>query len=159
VPLEEAIRFNLTPEWVTSRWPRVTSVIGDSEHLGLRVALVSGTQPDDVAGSLTYYFDQQHQLQRITLSGVSGDQTRLVGMATGHFGLRPTQTKDRGLYLGGDKNTPTSSLRVSDLPVVRSEATHARVQIALDLRRADVAQLKTEEERPDKILPSSYRRW
>lgn len=159
VPLEEAIRFNVTPEWVTARWPRVTSVTGDSSHLGLRVALVSGTEPTDVAGSLTYYFDQEHQLQRITLLGVSGDESRLVGLACRHFGLRPTQTLERGLYYGGNEKTPTSSLRVANLPVVKAESTHARVQVALDLKRADVAKLKTDDERPEKILPGTYRRW
>jgi hypothetical protein len=159
VPLEEAIRFNLTPEWVTSRWPRVTAVTGDTSHLGLRVSLVSGTEPTDVAGSLTYYFDQEHQLQRLTLLGVTGDDSRLVALACGQFGMRPTQTLERGLYYGGDVNEPTSSLRVANLPVVKAEAATARVQVALDLKRTDVAKFKTVEQRPDKILPETYRRW
>ena len=159
VPLEEALRFDATPEWVTGRWPQVTSVIGDSDHLGLRVMLVSGTSPTDVAGSLTYYFNQQHQLQRITLYGVTGDPSRLVELAVGKFGLRPTETKELGLYYGGDANVPTSSLKVAALPVVRPEAPLARVQVTLDLKRIDVAKIKSDEEQPAKVLPSSYRRW
>lgn len=159
VPLEEALRFDANPEWVTGRWPQVTSVIGDSDHLGLRVMLVSGTSPTDVAGSLTYYFNQQHQLQRITLYGVTGDPSRLVELAVGKFGLRPTETKELGLYYGGDANVPTSSLKVAALPVVRPEAPLARVQVMLDLKRADVAKIKSDEEQPAKVLPSSYRRW
>jgi hypothetical protein len=159
VPLEEAIRFSVTPEWVTTRWPRVTSVTGDTSHLGLRVPLVSGTEASDVAGSLTYYFDQQHQLQRLTLLGVTGDESRLVALACGQFGLRPTQTLERGLYYGGDVNEPTSSLRVANLPVVKAESATARVQVALDLRRADVAKFKQPADREEKILPESYRRW
>jgi hypothetical protein len=159
VPLEEALRFDATPEWVTGRWPQVTSVIGDSDHLGLRVMLVSGTSPTDVAGSLTYYFNQQHQLQRITLYGVTGDPSRLVELAVGKFGLRPTETKELGLYYGGDANVPTSSLKVAALPVVRPEAPLARVQVTLDLKRTDVAKIKSDEEQPAKVLPSSYRRW
>jgi Family of unknown function (DUF6690) len=159
VPLEEALRFDVTPEWVAGRWPQVTSVIGDSEHLGLRVMLVSGTTPADVAGSLTYYFNQQHQLQRITLYGVTGDQAKLVDFSVGKFGLRPTQTKELGLYYGGDLNAPTSSLKVAALPVVRPEAPLARVQVLLDLVRTDAAQIKPDEEQPAKVLPSSYRRW
>ena len=159
VPLEEAIRFNATPEWVTARWPRVTAVTGDASHLGLRVALVSGTEPTDVAGSLTYYFDQEHQLMRITLLGVTGDESRLVALACGQYGLRPTQTLERGLYYGGDVNVPTSFLRVANLPVIKAESTTARVQVALDLKRADVAKFKPESERSEKILPETYRRW
>ncbi|MEX2174630.1 MAG: DUF6690 family protein [Pirellulaceae bacterium] len=158
VPLEEAMRFDVTPEWVTQRWPRVSSIRSADKLAGLRVALVSGTQPTDVAGSLTYYFDEQHRVQRITLGGVAGDDSRLVALACGHFGLRPTQTLERGLYYGGDEQSPTSLLRVSHLPVVRAES-QARFQISLDLKRADVAQLKSDAERPQKILPATYRRW
>jgi hypothetical protein len=159
VPIEEALRFDVAPEWVTGRWPHVTSVIGDSEHLGLRVVLVSGTTPTDVAGSLTYYFNQQHQLQRITLYGVTGDPSRLVNYTVGKFSLRPTQTKELGLYYGGDLNEPTSLLKLTAVPEIRPEAPLARVQVTLDLKRTDIAKVKSEEEQPAKVLPSSYRRW
>src|SRR5262245_61109 len=49
VPLEEALRFDLSPEWITAHWPHVTAVAGDIQHLGLRVAYVSGTHPSDLA--------------------------------------------------------------------------------------------------------------
>lgn len=159
VPLAEAIRFDVTPEWVTSRWPRITTIAGDPTHLGLRVTLVSGTGPSDVAGSLTYYFDQKHALQRITLLGVTGDESQLVQLAVGHFGLRPTETIDRGLYYGGDVNEPTSSLRVVNSPVITAEAPNARVQVSLDLQRSDVAKIKPATAEPGKILPTNYRRW
>jgi hypothetical protein len=159
VPLEEALRLDVTPEWVTGRFVPVTSVIGDSEQLGLRVMLVSGTTPTDVAGSLTYYFDQQHQVERITLHAVTGDHSRLAGLVVSKFGLRPTQTKELGLYYGGDLNVPTSSLKVAALPIVRPDAPLAKAQVTLDLNRTDVARIKPEAELPAKLLPSSYRRW
>lgn len=159
VPLEEAIRFDATAEWVTQRFARVSTVAGEDNELGLRVILVSGTELSDVAGSLTYYFDPQQQVQRITLAGVTGDDSRLAALATQKFGLRPTETTDRGLYYGGDVNVPTSSLRVKTLPVVTAEAPYARVQVELDIRRGDVAKIKPEAERPTKVLPPAYRRW
>jgi len=160
VPLEESIRFDVTPEWVTGRWPQVTSVIDDSEHLGLRVMLVSGTSPSDVAGALTYYFDQQHQVQRITLNGVTGEPSRLANYIVGKFGLRPTQTQDLGLYYyGGDISVPTSMLKLAALPIVRPEAPLARVQVTLDLKRTDLAKIKSQAEQSEKILSTSYRRW
>jgi hypothetical protein len=159
VPLEEAIRFDVTPQWVTERFTRVSTVAGEANELGLRVILVSGTELSDVAGSLTYYFDSQQHVQRITLAGVTGDDSRLAGLATQKFGMRATETSDRGLYYGGDLNVPTSSLRVKTLPVVTAEAPYARVQVDLDIRRGDVAKVKPEAERPAKVLPSAYRRW
>src|SRR5262245_51668880 len=50
VTIEQAFRFDLTPSWVSSRWPRVSTVLGEPEQLGMRVALVSGTRLDDIAG-------------------------------------------------------------------------------------------------------------
>jgi hypothetical protein len=159
VPLEEAIRFDVTPEWVTSRFTQVSSIVGDSEHVGLRVLLVSGATPTDVAGSLTFHFNQQQQVQRITLHGVTGDHSRLGELVVHKFGLRPTQTTNLAQYYGGDLNVPTSSLAVTALPIVRPEAPLARAAVALDLRRGDVAKVPAEQQQRGKILPSSYRRW
>lgn len=156
VPLEEALSFNLTPEYVAARWPRVSTVLGDPGSMGLRVALVSGTRPDDVAGSLTYYFDDRHRLKRITLVGVTGDETRLVRFAMTRFGLQPVASLAAGLYAAGDPAKPTSRLEVKHLPVVRGEATNARAEVALDVVRADV--LESPDDRED-YVPGSYRRW
>ena len=156
VSLEEALNFNLTPEYVAARWPRVSTVLGDAGSMGLRVALVSGTRPDDVAGSLTYYFDDRHRLKRITLVGITGDETRLVRFAMARFGLRPVASLAAGMYSAGDPAKPTSKLEVKHLPVVRAEATNARVEVALDIVRADV--LESPDDRQD-FVPGAYRRW
>ena len=92
VALEEAFRFDATPQWVTSRWPRVSTVLGEPNQLGMRVALASGTRPDDVAGSLTYYFDDHHQLQRITFYGVTGDEQRLLAFLVHAYRLKTAPT-------------------------------------------------------------------
>ncbi|HEY2882112.1 MAG TPA: DUF6690 family protein, partial [Pirellulales bacterium] len=56
VEMAEVFRFDVTPNWVLARWPRVSAGISDDTLHGLRVAWISGMRPDDVAGSLTYYF-------------------------------------------------------------------------------------------------------
>ena len=159
VPLEEALRFDATPEWVAARWPQASSVTADTEHLGLRVALVSGTHPTDVAGSLTYYFDRRHVLQRITLLGATDDDSLLVAIACQQLGMRPTQTLDRGLYYGGDLNQPTSCLRVRHMPAGGASPQTAQLEIALELNRADVPSVRSWAGAPGKILPGNYRRW
>ena len=45
---------------------------------GYRVAYVSGTAETDIAGSLSYYFDNTHRLRRIAFNGTTGDARRLV---------------------------------------------------------------------------------
>src|SRR5262245_22553484 len=97
--IEEIFRFDIRPQWVTSHWPRVSTVAGNGKQLGMRVAVVTGTQPDDVAGSLTYYFDEHHQLQRITFSGLTGDARRLLAAVVTPNGLKSQPTTDAAYYV------------------------------------------------------------
>ena len=157
VALEEAFRFDATPQWVTSRWPRVSTVLGEPKQLGMRVALASGTRPDDVAGSLTYYFDDHHQLQRITFLGVTGDEQRLLGFLVPAYRLKTTPTTGVARYIAGPLDKPTSSVTVRHLPVVRADAQLARAEIAVDLTRGDV--VNASPVRDVAPLPTTYRRW
>src|SRR5262249_24941689 len=86
--IEQAFRFDITPPGVASRWPKASTVAGDPKQLGMRVALVTGTQPADVAGSLTYFFDEHHQLQRITFTGLTADPRRLLATVVTPNGLK-----------------------------------------------------------------------
>jgi hypothetical protein len=158
--LEEAFRFDITPHWVTSRWPRVSTVLGEPQQLGMRVPLVSGTRPDDIAGSLTYYFDEHHRLQRITFYGMTGDEQRLLGMLAGSYRLKSFPTTDVARYIAGHPDRPTSSVTVRHLPVVRADALHARVELAVDLRRSAASAARGGTDDPETVpLPQSYRPW
>jgi hypothetical protein len=160
VPIEQAFRFDLTPQWVASRWPRVSTVLGKPKQLGMRVALVSGTRDDDIAGSLTYYFDEHHQLQRITFTGLTNDPRRLLGLLVPAGGLQSQPTTGVVHYIAGDVKRPTSQIGARHLPIVAHSSPGPRVEVAADLSRADFASshaaaMPTE----GKVLPSSYRRW
>jgi hypothetical protein len=56
VDMKDSLRFNVTPDWVIMRWPRVTSGLPHENLHGMRVTLITGVMPDDLAGALTYYF-------------------------------------------------------------------------------------------------------
>ncbi len=135
VSLEEALRLDISPVWVTSRWSRVSTVLGETDQMGLRVALVTGTQPADVAGSLTYYFDQRHQLQRITFTGLTGDESRIITHLMQQFNLRPVPTIAAGLYQAPAGPGKVSQAQVNHLPVVRTSAANARVELMVELNR------------------------
>src|SRR4051812_35453493 len=49
VTIEQAFRFDVSPDWIAAHWPRVSTAVGDPKQLGMRVALITGTRPDDVA--------------------------------------------------------------------------------------------------------------
>ena len=71
--LGEVINFGATPSWIMTRWPRVTVGLAELDMQGYRVPLVTGTKYDDLAGSLTYYFDQDQRVKLIHFRGTTGD--------------------------------------------------------------------------------------
>jgi len=160
VGVEEAFRFEIQPTWVLARFPSVSTVAGDPKQLGMRVALVTGTRPEDLAGSLTYYFNEHHQLQRITFTGRTGDARRLLAAVVPMHGLKSLPTTGAALYVAGDAKKPTSQVAVNYLPITPAEA-NARLDVAVDLKRADVVgwEKKQVDLGEPKLLPPSFRRW
>jgi len=161
-PIEQVFRFDWTPQWVASRWPRVSTVAGsDPEQLGMRVVLVTGTQPDDIAGSLTYYFDRHHQMQRITFTGLTRDPRRLLASVVTPYRLKSQPTTDAAYYLGGDPKDPTSEVIVRHMPVLVADLGMANAEVEVDLSRGDSfsSGKRDEEEGAGKILSSIFRRW
>lgn len=133
----EVLRFDLTPSSLTQRWPRVTTSLHDLSLQGYRVPLVTGTKPDDLAGSLTYYFNYQRQLQRITFSGTTGDYRRLLKLLTGYYGFvnRPTNTPNVILFEVPVSGPAASYLWIQPVDVVRADQPLNQFQLTLVLER------------------------
>lgn len=132
---EEAFRFDVSPRWVLQRWSRVSTIHTERGLEGLRAALVTGTELDDIAGSITYYFDKQKQLRRIAFRGHTGDERQLVGLVTSQFNLQPEPALGAGFYVTRWNGKATSLLRVSHAPVVRAQRPHERLQVMLEINR------------------------
>jgi hypothetical protein len=126
VPLYEALRTDASPQWVVSRWPRVATVVGELEWSGMRVPLLTGKEPGDLVGSLTYYFDGGQKLRRISLEGYTGDERTLVALAMQNFGLQPEGSLSGGLYVSRWNRQVMSALAVQYAPVVHADSPHRR---------------------------------
>lgn len=135
--LWEIFRFDAPPSWVMARWKRVTTITSERELRGLRVPLMTGTHMDDLAGSLTYYFDRNQKIQRITFEGVTGDESRLVQLVSEQYGLRPVPSLQAGLYLGQTRSKITAAMRISNPPVVNSKEPLKRMEVTLEINRPD----------------------
>jgi hypothetical protein len=135
VDLAEAIRFDVTTAWLFRRWPRVTAGLPEGDLQGYRVPLVSGTREEDVAGSLTYYFNARQVCQKITLVGATGDPRKITAEVVGRFGLRRQTSGDAGLHLYQTRwnGKPVSELKVRAVPVVKSSEPFSRFEINLVL--------------------------
>jgi hypothetical protein len=137
--LPSVLRFDVSPQWVTQRWDRVSTVHTLTHLNGLRVPLVTGTETDDLAGSLTYYFDTQKRVQRIDFHGHTGDERRVVAVCADQFGLRAEPTLGAGMYVARWNARPTSVLRISFAPVIRADDPHRRLEVALQINRPSAA--------------------
>jgi hypothetical protein len=137
--LAEVLRFDVSPEWVLSRWARVSTAAGGAALQGFRVPLVTGTAADDLAGSLTYYFDARSQVQRLTFVGTTGDPSKLVAVAASRFGFVPYVSSDPAvqLYQIRWNGQPTSELRIRPSQVVRTDAPYQRYEIDLEINHPD----------------------
>jgi hypothetical protein len=131
----EVLRFDISPPWVTGRWPRVTTVLAEQGLEGLRVPLVTGMNVDDLAGSLTYYFDRYHRVQRLAFDGYTGDERRLLSLIVQHYGLQPEPTLDAAMYVARWNGKPSSVVRISRAPIITHDSPHSQLHVMLELNR------------------------
>ncbi len=116
--LREVLRFDISPDWVTQRFSRVSTVLAELNLDGLRVPLVTGTGAGDLAGSISYYFDRQSRLQRVMLHGFTGDVTSVVNTMTQYYGLQLEPSLDAGVYTRRWNGRPVHFLRITRAPIV-----------------------------------------
>ncbi len=128
----EYLRFDIDRDWITTRWPQVSTVPGEDNLTGLRVPLVSGPRPQDLHGSLTYYFDGKQQVQRIGFRGWTGDAGQLVSFVTG-LGMQESSSSGVGLYTVKIWGKPKGVLRLDNPPVLRNDAPTERLMLLLEL--------------------------
>lgn len=133
ISLADLLRFDITPEWILSNWSRVTTVLADPQLHGMRVAFMTGTELASLAGTLTYYYDQNRQLRRITLQAYTGDVEPLVSYLRQFYGLQSAPQYGANVWVAAGNDTPLHLLRVQYLPVVRGDAPRARYQVFVEL--------------------------
>ena len=142
--LDEVFNFNIDKSWVLSRWPRVFTGLQEADPKrkgyvlqGYRVPLVTGVEIDDLAGSLTYYFNHLQQPQRITFEGSTGDAGRLVKMLVRKYDFRAEKSNDPAKHVCRSYRFGhlPSEIQIHESRRQRSTAPHTRYNVALVLER------------------------
>jgi hypothetical protein len=135
--LADLLRFDVDPRWVNATWPRVSTVTAENHMMGLRVPVATGTNPTDISGALTYYFDRNHHVQRITLDGVVGDERMIADYVGQVYGLRQEQALEAGIYVTAQRRTIHNVMRVSFAPVLDVEQPLRQRSVWLELNRPE----------------------
>jgi hypothetical protein len=136
--LSEVLRFDVTVEWVMQRWPRVTTGLPYLQLQGYRVPLVTGTAVADVAGSLTYYFNAQQRVERITFHGATGNPSALITILNGQYHFVRRLTNDPGLVLYETvdaSNRPAGTAKIRSAKVLKADRPYSRFEVDLMMDR------------------------
>lgn len=157
--LYEVIRFDISPRWISERWSRVSTVTADLDLEGVRVPLVTGPRADDLAGSLTYYFDKRHTVQRVTFHGTTGDERRLVTTLCSVYGFREQPSVGGSLFVVMNSGKPISVMRTTHAPVVRANLPNAQREVMLEINRPDTFAGLSPEMRQVLEHDAHIRRW
>ena len=137
----DIINMNITPKWITQRWARVSKNIQSGPWQGCRVPIVTGEKTNDLAGALTYYFDNQQQLQRIAFRGTTGEPQRIITMLQQEFHLTKRPTSLTGLYIKSQNRRPVSVLMITRLPHAATQndaARYSQYTIQFELNRPSI---------------------
>lgn len=134
--IQEVLRFNVTKEWVYQNWDRKSTGLGDPQLFGIRVALVTGTQRTDLAGSLTYLFDAQGQVQHISFRGRTADTTPLVQFLTQTYQFQQMEAPaGEQLYQVRSGSSVYSELRTRPESVLLEATPQGSIGVVLELGR------------------------
>ncbi len=134
ISLPNAIRLDVTPEWIAQNWARVSTQLADPDYYGVRVPLVTGTELHDVAGSLSLYFNEERRLERLMFYGYTGDTQPLVALIEQRFGMRRyATTANAGLYLGFYGPDPVAVMWVDDNQLQEANQPQSRYRVQLEL--------------------------
>ncbi len=138
MPLTTLLRWDITKEWVYRNWNRKTTGLAEVGLYGVRVPIVTGTQATDIAGTLSYYFDVNGQLQKIRLHGTTADTRPLLQIATAYYGMQrraPASAGDQ-LYQANEGKQVRSELSTKPSRVLWSTQPHSSFKIDMELNRA-----------------------
>lgn len=130
--MDEFLRFDVSPDWIKNRWPRVSTFPTENNLTGMRVPLVSGPRPQDIHGSLTYFIDSNQQVQRIGFRGRTGDASDLVNFVQ-QQGYKRQKSNGAGLFTKKSWGRTKGALRLDHPPVTQKELPNEKLIVLFEI--------------------------
>jgi hypothetical protein len=132
----QVIRFDVTKEWVYQNWDRKSTGPTDVGLFSVRVPLAMAPRMSALAGSLTYYFNAQGQVEHISFRGRTGDTTDLVRLVTTYYGLQRVEAPTgEQVYQSRYDGQVQSELRTRPDPILNSNLPFQSIAVELQLAR------------------------
>lgn len=155
-PLSALLRWDITREWVYRNWDRKSTGLAELGLFGVRAPIVTGTRMTDIAGTISYYFDNNGLLQKIRLHGTTADTTELVQIAASGYGMqrRTSAMPGNQLLQAAEKNQVRSELKTETQSVLWSTSPHTSFMIDLEVNRPGSPYWVTKRQLPPPQLAS-----
>ena len=102
--------------------------------------LVTGTAEDDLAGSLTYYFDARQQVQRIVFEGTTGDARKLIRFLVSRHQFARRLVNNPGLFryeVAVSRGPAKSYVEIRPARIVRADDVHHRLEVFFVIERPE----------------------
>jgi hypothetical protein len=134
--IDQVLRFDVSKEWVYQNWDRKSTGATDVGLLGVRVPLTMAPQMYALAGSLTYFFNAQGQVEHISFRGRTGDTAQLVQLLTTRYQFqRVASPVGEQIYQVPDDGQVQSELRTHPEAVQWLNSANQSVAVELELAR------------------------
>jgi hypothetical protein len=134
--IQQVFRFDLSREWIYQNWDRKSTGLGDPSMYGIRVPLVTGTGMTDLAGSLTYDFNAQGQVEHIAFRGRTADTTAIVQYLVQTYRFQRMEAPaGEQLYQVRSGNDVYSEFRSRPEPVLNTNSPHGSFAVVIELGR------------------------
>jgi hypothetical protein len=99
IDLRAWLRWDLPRGYLLWQHPNAAIVPTERNLIGYRIPFTTGFQPQDLTGTLTYYYDAKEQLQRMELSAASGNPWPMTQWLLPQFHLQPIISLDPNVRL------------------------------------------------------------
>jgi hypothetical protein len=134
--IDQVLRFDVTKEWVYQNWDRKSTGPTDVGLYSVRVPLVMSPQIYSLAGSLTYYFNEQGQVEHISFRGRTGDTAQLVQLLTTRYQFQRVQSMTgEQVYQVQNGGQIQSELRTHPESVMYLNTQNQSVAVELEFAR------------------------
>jgi hypothetical protein len=134
--IDQVLRFDVSNEWVYQNWDRKSTGPTDVGLFSVRVPLVMAPQLYALAGSLTYYFNAQGQVEHISFRGRTGDSTQLVQLLTTRYQFQRIESPvGEHVYQVQHDGQVQSELRTHPEAVLWLNSPNRSISVELELAR------------------------
>lgn len=129
----EVFRFDGNAAWLQKNWPVVTCSRSLDGLTSYRVPLVTGPNPHDLTGALTYYFNNKNFCERISFYGFTGDATRVIQLGTETFGLNADRNLGSGIYTCQFGRKVRSVMVIEYAAIIVKDESQRRIPVMIEL--------------------------